>query len=103
MSTKIDTSQIPSEQLEELITNYGRMVSVICRRMLQDEDKVQDAAQEVWLEVIKSLPTFRKQSKISTWIYTIAYRVVLKHAQKERIYSATPTNYRLFHRAPIGC
>jgi RNA polymerase sigma-70 factor (ECF subfamily) len=87
MSTQINATALPPEQLEALVTNYGRMVSAICRRMLQDEDKVQDAAQEVWLEVMKSLPTFKKQSKISTWIYTIAYRVVLKYAKKERVYS----------------
>jgi RNA polymerase sigma factor (sigma-70 family) len=87
MLTKISPIESSPETVETLIVIYGHMVSVICRRMIQDEDKVQDAAQEVWLEVMKSLPTFAQRSKISTWIYTIAYRVVLKCAKKERIYS----------------
>jgi RNA polymerase sigma-70 factor (ECF subfamily) len=70
-----------------IIENYGRMVTSICRRMIQDEESARDAAQEVWLEVIKGLPSFRGASKLSTWIYTIAYRVAMRCARKERLYS----------------
>jgi RNA polymerase sigma-70 factor (ECF subfamily) len=70
-----------------IIENYGRMVTSICRRMIRDEESARDAAQEVWLEVIKSLPSFRGGSKLSTWIYTIACRVAMRCAQKERLYS----------------
>jgi len=55
--------------------------------MIQDEDAAKDAAQEAWLEVMKSLPSFRGESKISTWIFTITYRVVRRYARKERVYS----------------
>jgi RNA polymerase sigma-70 factor (ECF subfamily) len=66
-----------------LIEDYGRMVSSICRRMIQDED----SAQEVWLEVMKSLPSFQGAAKVSTWIYTIAARVAKRHAHHDRVYS----------------
>lgn len=72
---------------ESLVNEYGQMVSSICRRMIQDTDVAQDAAQQVWLEIIKSLPGFRGEAKISTWIYRIAYRVVLDFAKHERQYS----------------
>jgi RNA polymerase sigma-70 factor (ECF subfamily) len=70
-----------------LIEDYGRMVSSICRRMIQDEDSAQDAAQEVWLEVMKSLPSFQGAAKVSTWIYTIAARVAKRYAHHDRVYS----------------
>jgi len=73
--------------LEEIIHAYGRMVSSICRRMIQDETVAEDAAQEVWLAVMKSLPTFKGQSKLSTWIYTITTRVVMNFARNERQHS----------------
>jgi len=73
--------------LNDLIREYGTMVSSISRKMLRDEELAKDAAQEVWLQVIKSLPGFRADSGVSTWIYTIARRVVSKHAHNERIYS----------------
>ena len=73
--------------IENIITDYGKMVSSICRRMIRDEETARDAAQEVWLEIIKSLPTYRGEAKLSTWVYTVASRVVIKYAQKEKIYS----------------
>ena len=63
------------------------MVSAVCRRMVQDPDLAQDAFQQVWLEIIKALPGFRSESKISTWIYSITRRVVLDFARNERRYS----------------
>jgi RNA polymerase sigma factor (sigma-70 family) len=72
---------------ETLVKEYGHMVSTLCRRMVQDSDLAQDAAQQVWLEVIKSLRGFRGEAKISTWIYRIACRVILGFARNERQYS----------------
>jgi RNA polymerase sigma-70 factor (ECF subfamily) len=73
--------------IEYIIENYGKMVSAICRRMIQNKDNVEDATQEVWLEVSKSLKNFRGESKITTWLYTIASRVVMKMAKEEHKYS----------------
>lgn len=90
---------------ENLVADYGRMVTSICRRMFQDEVMVADATQEVWLRVWESLPAFRGESKLSTWIYTVASRVVLDLAKKERIHS-TRLLRDFFHgptrEAPVG-
>lgn len=72
---------------EQIIREYGPLVSSICRRMIQDEETAKDAAQEVWIEVVNSLPSFQGKSKLSTWLYTIAYRVVMNFARQERQYS----------------
>lgn len=72
---------------ESLVEDYGHMVSSVCHRMVQDPHLAQDASQQVWLEVIKALPGFRGESKISTWIYSITRRVVLDFARNERQYS----------------
>ncbi len=55
--------------------------------MIQDNDLAQDASQQVWLSVIKALPGFRGDSKISTWIYSITRRIVLDLARNEKKYS----------------
>lgn len=72
---------------ETLIHDYGPMVSSLCRRIIQDEETARDAAQEVWLEVTKSFPSFRGEAKVSTWIYALASRVVKNYARNERQYS----------------
>ncbi len=53
-------------KLEDLIEPYGKMISIVCHRMIQDEEKARDAAQEVWMNIAASLPSFRGGSKIST-------------------------------------
>jgi RNA polymerase sigma-70 factor (ECF subfamily) len=63
------------------------MVASICRRMIQSKEAAEDAVQEVWLEVNKSLKTFRGESKVTTWLYTITSRVVMKLVREERKYS----------------
>ena len=75
--------------IEYIIENYGRMVTAICRRMIQNKERAEDAAQEVWLEVAKNLKTFRGDSKVTTWLYTITSRVVMKLAKEEHQYSTS--------------
>ena len=72
---------------ESLFKDYGPMVSSVCHRMIQDNDLARDASQQVWLSIIKALPGFRRESKISTWIYSITRRIVLDFARNERQYS----------------
>jgi len=72
---------------DQLVCDYGSMVSAVCRRMMQDEETAREAAQEIWLEVMGSLQSFQGRSKLSTWLYTIAYRVAIRHSKKEQVYS----------------
>jgi RNA polymerase sigma-70 factor (ECF subfamily) len=44
--------------------------------------QVEDAAQEVFLIVHDKLPNFEGRSKLSTWIYAIAYRVGMNYRSK---------------------
>lgn len=74
-------------ELKEVARDYGRMVSSICTRMISNPSVAEEAAQESWLEIARSLDSFRNQSKISTWIYTITRRVVIRYSQKEKLYS----------------
>jgi RNA polymerase sigma-70 factor (ECF subfamily) len=72
---------------ELLVRDYGNMVSSVCHRMIQDVELAQDAAQQTWMEIIKSLPGFREEAKISTWIYSIAKRTVMDCCRNERQYT----------------
>ncbi|MGE5606507.1 MAG: RNA polymerase sigma factor [Bacteroidota bacterium] len=72
---------------DETVREYGPLVTSICRRLIQDPEIAKDAAQEVWIQIIKSRPAFKGESKLSTWIYTIAYRVAKDYSIRERTYS----------------
>lgn len=72
---------------DEAVREYGPLITSICRRLIQDPEIAEDAAQEVWVQIIKSLPAFKGESKLSTWIYTITYRVAKDYSIRERTYS----------------
>ena len=44
------------------------------RSMLNEHDDAADATQETFLQVFRSIDTFRGEAKFSTWLYTIARR-----------------------------
>ncbi len=74
--------------LEAIALEYGPMVSSICRRMIMDPETARDAAQQVWVEIVKSFPSFRGESKVSTWIYAITRRVAADFSQNEKKFCA---------------
>jgi RNA polymerase sigma factor (sigma-70 family) len=75
-----------SFSLDSIVRDYGKMISSICRRMIMDDETARDAAQQVWVEITRSFPSFRGESKVSTWIYTITRRVAANYAVHEKTY-----------------
>jgi RNA polymerase sigma factor (sigma-70 family) len=80
---KNNTSNI---DLDQLANKYGVTISRLSHRMIRNNELAKEAAQETWFEIIKSIRQFKGNSEISTWIYTIAKRTILRYAQSERIY-----------------
>ncbi|MFW6035994.1 MAG: RNA polymerase sigma factor [Halothermotrichaceae bacterium] len=78
---------------EEIVEEYGGMVSRLCYRMVPDCDIADDTAQEVWYEVLKSLDTYRGEAKVSTWIYKIAYRVIKNYSPNKKLYDEAFLKY----------
>ncbi len=87
---------------DESIRQYGPLITSICRRLIQDPEIAKDAAQEVWVHVINSAPSFKGESKLSTWIYAIAYRVAKDYSIRERTYSVRFLR-EYFHRDGEPC
>lgn len=71
-----------------IVRNTERLVIQIIRKMSPTEDEQKDLVQDVYLKAFQSLNTFKYQSKLSTWIGTIAYNTCLNHLQKREFPSA---------------
>lgn len=71
--------------LKDIVAQYGGMVSTLSHRMIQNKEIAKEAAQEVWYEIIRSIGSFNGQSELSTWIYTICKRTILRYAESERV------------------
>jgi RNA polymerase sigma-70 factor, ECF subfamily len=56
---------------EVLVKAFEKMVYRVAFRFLNNESDACDVAQEVFLRVHRSLPQFRGESSLSTWIYAI--------------------------------
>lgn len=62
-----------SEQaFKQLVENYQKMVVNTCFAMVHDLHDAEDIAQEVFIEVYRSIHKFRADAKLSTWLYRIA-------------------------------
>lgn len=69
---------------QELIRMHERLVYHMISRLVDKEEDREDLCQEVFLKVFRKLPGFRFQSRLSTWIATIAYRLALNHLKKTK-------------------
>ena len=59
---------------EGIVRKYSRpLFSHICKYVEQREE-IEDILQTVWIKVWKNLHTFRGESLLSTWLFTIATR-----------------------------
>jgi RNA polymerase sigma-70 factor, ECF subfamily len=56
----------------QLVLKWEKTVYNVSLRMLQDREEAAEATQEVFLRAFKSIRSFRRESKFSTWLYRIA-------------------------------
>lgn len=74
-----------------LIHQHERLVVHMVGRIVKKQEEVEELCQDVFMRVHNKLGEFNFQSKLSTWIATIAYRQALNHIRKEKIaYSEIP-------------
>jgi RNA polymerase sigma factor (sigma-70 family) len=69
---------------ESLVKEFQAMVVHIVSRMVLDPADREDLYQDVFMKVYQNLADFRFESKLSTWIATIANNTCLNHLRKKR-------------------
>lgn len=60
-----------TKAFEQLVVKYQQKVFSQCYFLLSNHEDAEDAAQEVFCNVYKSINTFKSESKFSTWLYQI--------------------------------
>jgi RNA polymerase sigma-70 factor, ECF subfamily len=70
---------------ERLLDRYERRIYNLALRMLGDAAEAEDAAQDVFVEVHRSLPRFQEKSSLDTWIHRIAVNVCLQRRRKRKL------------------
>lgn len=68
----------------QLFVRHRQDVTRIVFRMLGPSADVEDVVQDVFLNVYRSLPSFRGDSKFSTWLYRLTTNVTRMHLRRGR-------------------
>jgi len=69
-----------------IVKNTERLVTQILYKMIPVSEDRKDLAQDIYMKVFRSLPGFKFQSKISTWIAQITYNTCLSWIEKKKLY-----------------
>lgn len=65
-----------------LIEDYKNLVYHVIHRTVKDRESHEEIFQEIFLNVLESLPRFEGRSKLSTWVAAVAVHTCYKFIQK---------------------
>lgn len=85
----MDTPATPiNDSIEQeflsVIREYERVIYKVCYLYTTKNATLGDLYQEVVLNIWKAYPKFRKECKVSTWIYRIALNTCISFIRKEK-------------------
>jgi RNA polymerase sigma factor (sigma-70 family) len=69
---------------QDLVDQYKDLVHSVIRQTVPETNQAEDLAQEVFVRIYRGLDGFRGQSRLSSWIWRIAYRVCLSEIERIR-------------------
>lgn len=65
--------------LGDLYERYNQMVYGLCLRMTGDMSEAEDLTQDVFIQLLHKVGTYRGESRFSTWLYRLTVNQVLMH------------------------
>lgn len=72
------------DAFERLVLKYEARIFHHCLKFLNNQDEAEDILQETFLQVYKSLDTFRGEAAFSTWLIKIATNNCLMKIRKKK-------------------
>lgn len=72
------------EAFSDVIKLYGEPLYRQIRRMVESHEDADDLLQNTFLKAWQSVPNFRGDAKLSTWLYKIAFNETLTFLARER-------------------
>jgi RNA polymerase sigma-70 factor (ECF subfamily) len=74
---------------EYLVSHYQQMLGNVCLGFVQEQADAEELVQDVFVEVFRSIETFKGDARLSTWLYRIAVNKSLnrlaRRKQKRRL------------------
>lgn len=82
-----------AEGFDLIYRDYSKLVRAICFRILRNPTEAEDAVQDVFVQILRNVHTFRGESSFATWLYRVATNTVLmrvRSTRRDRMASAQP-------------
>ena len=99
-------------ELDETFERDKARLHALCLRMTGRADEAEDALHDTWLAAVRSIPSFRGEASLSTWLYRIAIRAATRVRTRRRAgplefepvgrEEATPESRERLHRLLEG-
>ena len=77
--------------MRQLWSLHAPRIDAVVRRLVGDPDTAADVAQEVWIQIFRALPTYRGDSRFTTWAHRIAVNRTLNALRATRRIQAAET------------
>ena len=78
------TQEAAAIDFQQLYIEYKRKIYGTVHKVVGPSTELDDIVQIVFLEIHRSLPKYRGQAQLSTWIYRITVNVALQHIRKRK-------------------
>ncbi len=72
----------PEGRFRQLVTDFGPAIQRVCVGYERDPERRHELRQEILLALWRSLPTFRGDSSIRTWVFRVAHNVAITHVTR---------------------
>ncbi len=92
------------EAFETMVRKYGGRMLATARRLLGNEHDANDAVQQAFISVFKSIAGFNGEAKLSTWLHRIVVNAALGQMRYRRCRPELPIDDLLprFDVGPLG-
>jgi RNA polymerase sigma-70 factor (ECF subfamily) len=75
----------PPLSAEQVYRDYAPRVYSMARRMVQSDVDAEDVTQDVLLQVVRKLPSFRGDSAFPTWLHRVTVNAALSHRRRQAV------------------
>jgi RNA polymerase sigma-70 factor, ECF subfamily len=73
------------KSFEKIYSDHKDFIYNICRRYCNDRSEAEDVCHDIFIKIYNNLESFRKESKMSTWIYRLAVNHCLNHIRRKKV------------------
>jgi RNA polymerase sigma-70 factor (ECF subfamily) len=82
MDERNPAQAVATPTVEEVFREHAPRIYNLARRMLGNDADAEDVTQDVLLQVIRKLDTFRGESAFPTWLHRVTVNAALAHRRK---------------------